>query len=144
MKFASIARAVSFLKRNLDVPVQLPADLPRGIRLDPHHGVYLVTEGGQRAAHLTLVFGKAGSLLIQYGVAQLDGCAPEDSIPVQISGQEGRLRTDGHYLDLIWPATLEHPWGTFGLSGPFSKEKILAMARSMNPAPASTATDVGC
>jgi hypothetical protein len=28
---------------------------------------------------------------MQYGVAGLDGCAPEHSVPVKVSGQPGRL-----------------------------------------------------
>jgi hypothetical protein len=94
---------------------------------------------------MSLVFGKGRYLTIQYGVSVLDGCAPEDSIAVRVSGQDGRLReAAGPETELIWPATLEHPEGSYGLAGPFSKEKTLAMARSMAPAPPSRASDVGC
>jgi hypothetical protein len=91
------------------------------------------------------MFGKQGSLLIEFGVSSLDGCAPEDSISVQISGQEGLLReAPGPSTELIWPATLEHPEGTYGLSGSFSSEEALAMARSMSPAPVASHSDIGC
>jgi hypothetical protein len=118
--------------------------MPQDIRIDRNMGLFVFTSGGQRTAQLSWVFGKGDILLIQYGVAVFDGCAPEDSIPVRVSGQSGRLRMAGNHSDLIWPATLERPWGTYGLSGPFSRQKILPMARSMTPAVASNAHDVGC
>jgi hypothetical protein len=107
--------------------------------------LYLNTRDGRRAAQLNLVLGKRRHLIIQYGVSVLDGCAPEASVPVRVAGQDARLReSPGPWTELTWPATLEHPEGIFGLAGSFSKSQMLAMARSMGPAPASTVRDVGC
>ena len=80
-------------------------------------------------------------------VAGLDGRAPEYSTPVTVSGQPGRLRIsadpDGSrrkWVQLIWPATLKHPNGMFGLFGLFgwlSPGAVLAMAESMLPVSSS-------
>ena len=64
--------------------------------------------------------------------------ASASSIPVTVSGQPGRLRVsadpDGSsrtWVELIWPATLKHPIGVFGLFGRLSRRAVLAMAESM-------------
>lgn len=145
LSFRSIGVALAFLKRNMIMPIGLPKGLPRDIRLAPRP-LYVQTIDGQRSAQLHLLFGKRGHLYVQWGVSELDGCAPEDSVTVMVAGQPGRLREagDGRWTELIWPASLERPYGSLGLAGSFTKDQVLAMARSMNPVQAPIVTDVGC
>src|SRR5712692_10295748 len=113
LSFPSIDRAVRFLGTSMDTPVQLPTGLPSDIELDPQGQgpLLLVTRAGHRAAQLSLVFDKGRKhLIVQWGVALLDGCAPEDSIPVSISGAQGRLReSPGPWTEIIWPADARNP-----------------------------------
>ena len=89
---------------------------------------------------------------MQYGLAGLDGCAPEHSVPVKVSGQPGRLSVaadpDGSsrkWVQLVWPATLKHPDGVFGLFGWLSPRAVLAMAESMPPVFSPlVSTSLGC
>lgn len=147
LTFASIDRALAFLRKNLAIPVRLPDRLPPGIRIARSSPLYLVTRDGKRAAQLSLVFGATGRrhLIMQFGVAVLDGCAPEEASPATVSGQDALVyATLGPWTDLIWPATHEHPAGTYGLSGSFPKDVMLAMAASMPLVTAHAPSDVGC
>jgi hypothetical protein len=64
---------------------------------------------------------------------------------VRIAGEPGRLRlSDGRWSELIWPATLAHPAGVYGLAGSFSRSSILAMAESMPHLATHPLLDVGC
>lgn len=137
--------ALAFLRRRMNIPIRLPSPTPSGLDIDGAVLVYAYTIGGERAAQLSLTFGRRRHLIIQYGVSMLDGCAPEVSIPAQVAGQPGRLRmSDGPWAELIWPATLAHSAGVYGLAGYFSKRAILAMAESMSPAPMHASFDAGC
>jgi hypothetical protein len=147
LSFASVDEALGFLRAHMSVPNLLPRSMPFGTRPDPHGSVLLATEGGERAAQLSLVFGSGGKghLIVQYGVSRLDGCAPEHSVAVRVGRLDGRLReSPGPWSELIWPATLDHPQGTLGLTGSFAGSRILEMARSTTRAPRSVASDVGC
>lgn len=137
LSFPSAADAVSFLSEHMDADIALPTWVPSNVDLDTTASVFLSTEGGIRSAQLTLAT-ERGVWGIQYGVSGLDGCAPEHSMPVTVSGQPGRLRVsadpDGssrNWIELIWPATLKHPNGVFGLFGWLSPRAVLAMAESM-------------
>jgi hypothetical protein len=144
--FASVDEAVEFLRRNLDVPVELPAWLPPGIDLDGGASVYAGSLGDVRSAQLTIAAGERGQLIVQFGASALDGCASEDSVPVRISGEPGRLRylPEHPWSELIWPATLAHPSGVYGLYGPFSDREILEMARSMPPVTTRVVVELNC
>lgn len=147
LSFGSVEEAVEFLRAHMSAPILLPWSVPFDIRPDPRGTVLLATEGGVRAAQLSLVFGKGGKghLIVQYGVSRLDGCAPEHSVPVRVGAVDGRLReSPGPWSELIWPATLDHPQGTLGLTGSFAGSRILEMARAMTGAPRSEASAVGC
>jgi len=122
----------------MDADIALPTWVPSNVRLDASASVLLATGDGNRTAQLKLATERGGVWGIQYGVSALDGCAPEVSIPVTVSGQPGRLRVsadpDGSsrtWVELIWPATLKHPIGVFGLFGWLSRRAVLAMAESM-------------
>jgi hypothetical protein len=147
LTFGSIDRALAFVRRNLAIPVRLPNGLPAGIRIDRSGPLYVDTRDGQRAAQLGLVFGSAGQrhLIVQFGVAVLDGCAPEEASATTVSGQDALVyASPGPWTDLIWPATHEHPTGTYGLSGSFSSEVMLTMAASMPAVRGPAMLDVGC
>jgi len=69
-----------------------------------------------------------------YGRSGLDGCAPEHSVAVQVSGQPARLRispdpggSSRKWVELIWPATLKNPYGVYGLFGWLSPRDVVAM-----------------
>jgi hypothetical protein len=139
-----VGEALSFLSRHMDTQIALPGWLPPGAHLDRGAYVYVSTDGGERRAQLNLPVGKR-HLIVQYGVSGLDGCAPEVSVPVRVSGQPGRLRVSaGPWSELIWPATLAHPVGVYGLTGPFPRRTILAMAESMPPVTSRVLLDLGC
>jgi hypothetical protein len=145
LSFRSLPRALAFLRKSMPMQIRLPRGLPHDTRLTPMP-LYVQTIDGQRSAQLDLLVGATGHLVIQWGVSQLDGCTPEDSAAVLVSGQPGRIRESagGEWKELIWPATLERPYGTLGLAGSFSRGQILAMARSMTHVSPPSATDVGC
>jgi hypothetical protein len=145
LTFPSIRRALAFLRRNMPTAIELPSGLPNDVRVAPRP-LYIQTIDGVRSAQLHLLFGSTGHLYVEWGVSQLDGCAPEDSISVTVNGQQGRLREapGDRWTELIWPATLERPFGALGLAGSFPRAQLLAMARSMKPPPPAAATDVGC
>ena len=118
------------------------------IRLDADHALYLRTEGGARAAQLSLVFGSdaRGHLFVEFGVAVFDGCAPEEAVPTTVLGQDAlEVVAPGPWTELIWPAVPERPWGTYGLSGSFSEVRMHAMAATMERGiEASAGADIGC
>jgi hypothetical protein len=140
LSFPSAIDAVTFLSRHMDGDIALPTWVPSNVELDTNASVFLATRDGVRLAQLKLATERGGVWGIQYGVAGLDGCAPEHSVPVKVSGQPGRLRVsadpDGSsrkWVQLVWPATLKHPDGVFGLFGWLSPRAVLAMAESMPP-----------
>lgn len=152
LSFRSATDAVAFLSEHMDADIALPTWVPSNVDMDTTASVLLATRDGIRSAQLKLATERGDVWGIQYGVAGLDGCAPEHSVPVKVSGQPGRLRVsadpDGSsrkWVELVWPATLKHPDGVFGLFGWLSPRAVLAMAESMPPVsspPVSTA--LGC
>jgi hypothetical protein len=152
LSFPSAIDAVTFLSRHMDGDIALPTWVPSNVELDTTASVFIATRDGVRLAQLKLATERGGVWGIQYGVAGLDGCAPEHSVPVKVSGQPGRLRVspdpDGSsrkWVQLVWPATLKHPDGVFGLFGWLSPRAVLAMAESMPPVSAPPVhTALGC
>jgi hypothetical protein len=150
-RLEAVDDALRFLRRNMELPIRLPADLPAsGYKLEDGR-VFLFTGEGQRGAQFSLIFANGDKLALQYGVSQLDGCAPEVSRGVFVAGQPGRLRitrdpggSSRTYAELIWPATLTHPTGVYGLSGWFPREQMLAMAESMPRLRSPPTLDAGC
>jgi hypothetical protein len=150
--FPSAIDAVTFLSEHMDGDIALPTWLPSNVDLDTTASVFLATRDGIRLAQLKLATERGGVWGIQYGVSGLDGCAPEHSVPVKVSGQPGRLRVsadpDGssrRWVQLVWPATLKHPDGVFGLFGWLSRRAVLAMAESMPPVSSPPVhTALGC
>lgn len=138
LSFPSATDAVTFLSEHMDADIALPTWVPSNVDLDTTASVLLATDAGIRSAQLKLVTERGGVWGIQFGVSALDGCAPEHSSPVTVSGQPGRLRVsadpDGSsrkWVELVWPATLKHPNGVFGLFGWLSPRAVLRMAESM-------------
>jgi hypothetical protein len=124
----------------MDGDIAPPTWVPSKVDLDSPTSVFIATRDGIRLAQMKLATERGEAWGIQYGVAGLDGCAPEHSVPVKVSGQPGRLRVsadpDGSsrtWVQLVWPATLKHPDGVFGLFGWLSPRAVLAMAESMPP-----------
>lgn len=150
-RFATVDAALLFLRRNMDVPIRLPAHLPAGGYELEDRRVFLHTGDGQRGAQFNLVFANGKRLILQYGVSGFDGCAPEVSRGVTVSGQPGRMRVTADpggsprtWTELIWPATLAHPTGVYGLSGWFHPARMLAMAESMPRLTSPPRLDSGC
>jgi hypothetical protein len=120
----------------MDADIALPTWVPSKVDLlDTPASVFPATGDGIRLAQLKLATERGEAWGMQYGVAGLDGCAPEHSVPVKVSGQPGRLSVaadpDGSsrkWVQLVWPATLKHPDGVFGLFGWLSPRAVLAMA----------------
>lgn len=138
LTFLSAQEAVDFLSAEMDVAVALPAWVPPNIDLDTEASVLLATVNGRKQAQVKLTTRRGGVWGIQYGVAMLDGCAPEASRSVTVSGKPGRMRvsvvpedSSGKWTELIWPATLHRPVGMYGLFGLLSPGTILAMSESM-------------
>jgi hypothetical protein len=73
-----------------------------------------------------------GSLVVQYGAAQFDGCGADSARPTEVNGEPALINSLSGYSEIIWPATKRHPVGRYGLSGPFSASKITALAESMH------------
>jgi hypothetical protein len=144
LSFPSASDAVAFLGEHMDTSIALPTWVPSNVDLDTTASVLLATDGGIRSAQVKLETDGGGVWGIQYGVAGLDGCAPEHSLHVKVSGQPGRLRvspdpggSERNWVELVWPATLKHPDGVFGLFGWLSPRAVLAMAESMPPVSSS-------
>ena len=140
LSFPSATDAVTFLSEHMDGDIALPTWVPSNVDLDTTASVLLATRDGIRSAQLKLATDGGGVWGIQYGVSGLDGCAPEHSVPVKVSGQPGRLRVSADpggssrkWVELVWPATLKHSNGVFGLFGWLSPRAVLAMADSMPP-----------
>ena len=140
LSFPSAIDAVMFLSEHMDGDIALPTWVPSKVDLDTTSSVFLATRDGIRSAQLKLATERGDVWGIQYGVSGLDGCAPEHSVPVKVSGQPGRLRVsadpDGSsrkWVELVWPATLKHSNGVFGLFGWLSPRAVLSMADSMPP-----------
>lgn len=140
LSFPSAADAVKFLSEHMDADIALPTWVPSIIHLDTSTSVFVGTVDGKRRAQLYLTTKRGDAWGIQYGVSGLDGCAPEHSRPVKVSGQPGRLRVSADpedssrkWTELIWPATLKHPIGVYGLFGWLPPRTVLAMADSMPP-----------
>lgn len=138
LAFPSAQEAVEFLSAEMDVAVALPAWVPPSVDLDTEASVLLATVNGRKQAQVKLTTRRGSVWGIQYGVAMLDGCAPEASRSVTVSGKPGRLRvsvvpedSSGKWTELIWPATLHRPVGMYGLYGLLSPRAILAMSESM-------------
>jgi hypothetical protein len=152
LSFPSATDAVTFLSEHMDGDIALPTWVPSKVDLDTPASVFIATRDGIRLAQLKLATERGEAWGIQYGVAGLDGCAPEHSVPVKVSGQPGRLRVsadpDGSsrkWVQLVWPATLKHPDGVFGLFGWLSPRAVLAMAESMPPVSSPPVfTALGC
>jgi hypothetical protein len=152
LSFPSAIDAVTFLSEHMDADIALPNWVPSNVDLDTTASVLLATRDGIRSAQLKLATERGDVWGIQYGVAGLDGCSPEHSVPVKVSGQPGRLRVsadpDGSsrkWVELVWPATLKHPDGVFGLFGWLSPRAVLAMAESMPPVYSPrVSTALGC
>jgi hypothetical protein len=144
LSFPSATEAVTFLSKHMDGDISLPTWVPSNVDLDTTASVLLATDGGIRSAQVKLETDGGGVWGIQYGVAGLDGCAPEHSVPVRVSGQPGRLRvsadpsgSERKWVELVWPATLKHPDGVFGVFGWLSPRAVLSMAESMPPVSSS-------
>jgi hypothetical protein len=144
LSFPSAGDAVTFLSKHMEGNIALPAWVPSNVDLDTTTSVLVATRDGIRSAQIRLATEQGAVWGIQYGVAGLDGCAPEHSVPVKVSGQPGRLRasadpssSSGKWVELVWPATLKHPDGVFGLFGWLSPRAVLTMAESMPPASSS-------
>lgn len=140
LSFPSAADAVEFLTEQMDVDIALPTWVPSSVDIDTGASVFVATRDGHRTAQLHLTTKRGDAWGIQYGVSGLDGCAPEHSRPVKVSGQPGRLRVSADpqrssrkWTELIWPARLKHPVGVYGLFGWLPPRAVLAMADSMPP-----------
>jgi hypothetical protein len=151
LSFPSAADAVTFLGNRMDTHVALPTWMPLGAHLDGGASVSVGNVGGERTAQLTLTVGQGRQLIIQYGASALDGCAPEDSVPVRVSGRPGLLRVSAdpggsprEWSELIWPATHKNPTGIYGLFGWLPRRALLAMAESMPPGSSPVLMNLNC
>jgi hypothetical protein len=152
LSFPSAADAVTFLSHHMDADLALPTSLPSDVHLDVSTSVSVATADGVRIAQVKLATEHGEVWGIMYGRSGLDGCAPEHSVAVRVSGQPARLRItpdpDGSprkWVELIWPATLKNPYGVYGLFGWLSPRAVVAMAESMPVVTASPVTAAaGC
>lgn len=124
LSFPSATDAVTFLSRHMDGDIALPTWVPSNVDLDTTASVFLATRDGVRLAQLKVATERGGIWGIQYGVAGLDGCAPEHSVPVKVSGQPGRLRVsadpDGSsrtWVQLVGPRRSSTPTACSACSG---------------------------
>jgi hypothetical protein len=138
----TLSESVRAIRRKVDVPVALPSPLPSGTR--PARNPTFHDE----TATLSLRFPDGRVLTIQYGLARFDGCGPTDPDLVDIAGRPGVIESDKHgdkpWTSLVWPATLRHPVGRYGLSGEFSRRRSLRLARSMARRVARTGASADC
>ena len=144
--FASLPDALDQVARHVDVPVVLPANLPAAARLT---GPPIIAKPPDMRAQLDLLLPGKRVLSIQYGVAGFDGCEVPNLRAIRIGDQRALLasshlhlspgaRLDGkQFATLLWPATKRTLQGRYGLSGPFSAQRLLSFARSMERARAS-------
>lgn len=138
LSFPSATDAVTFLSEYMNADIALPTSLPSNVRLDVRTSVSVVTRDGVRSAQVKLETERGDVWGIMYGRSGLDGCAPEHSVALRVSGQPARLRIspdpDGSSrkrVELIWPATLKNPYGVYGLFGWLSPRAVVEMAESM-------------
>jgi hypothetical protein len=141
LSFPSAGDAVSFLSEHMDADIALPTWLPPNVRLDVGTSVYVATDDGVRRAWVNLATEQGDVWGIMYGRSGLDGCDGErHARSVTVSGQPGLLSvatdpegSSRRWVQLIWPATLKHSDGVYGLFGWLSPRAVLAMAESMPP-----------
>jgi hypothetical protein len=124
----------------MDADIALPTWLPSNVRLDVGTSVYVATDDGVRRAWVNLATQQGDVWGIMYGRSGLDGCETGHARSVTVSGQPGLLRvaadpsgSSRKWVELIWPATLRHPDGVYGLFGWLSPQAVVAMAESMPP-----------
>jgi hypothetical protein len=151
LSFPSVDQAVGFLREHLGGEIALPTWVPPGVQLGGGVSMHLGHLGELRTAQIHFTLGEDRSLIIQYGVSALDGCAPEHSAAVTVADQPALLRvsadpsgSDRTWSELIWPATLEQPTGVYGMYGWLTRSEILAMAESMPPASSQVVTELNC
>jgi hypothetical protein len=135
----SVAAAVRDIRERTNVPVGVPGNLPPGTRVRS-----FAAEPGH--ARLTLRLpARQGTLTIDYGDAEFDGCGPLHPRVVRIGRAPGILEYEQGYGTVVWPATLHRLRGRYGLSGRLPAERLLSYARAMRPAKASAPRRVrGC
>jgi hypothetical protein len=135
-QYETVDEAMQAIRANVDVPVRLPANLPTNLELalDPkfvNGGAQLYLRGGKR------------NLIVEYGQAGFDGCGPTHPQRVSIGDHRGVMQVHKRgkhpYTTVVWPATPQHPVGTYGLSGNFSASELLRFARAMNTEPSGEA-----
>jgi hypothetical protein len=126
--------------------------VPPNVRLDVGASVSVYTDDGVRSAQVKLDTEEGDVWGIMYGRSGLDGCdGARHARSVTVSGQPGLLSvaTDPEgssrkWVQLIWPATLKHSDGVFGLFGWLSPRAVLAMAETMPVVGAPPVADAGC
>ena len=152
LSFPSAAEAVTFLSEYIDGDIALPTSLPSNVHLDVSTSVSVVTRDGVRSAQVKLATEQGDVWGIMYGRSGLDGCDGErHARSVTVSGQPGLLHVTADpegssrkWVQLIWPATLKHSDGVFGLFGWLSPRAVVAMAESMPVVGAPPVADAGC
>jgi hypothetical protein len=140
LSFPSAVEAVTFLSEYMDGDIALPTSLPSNVRMEVSTSVYVATDDGVRRAWVNLATQQGDVWGIMYGRSGLDGCETGHARSVTVSGQPGLLRvaadpsgSSRKWVELIWPATLRHPDGVYGLFGWLSPQAVVAMAESMPP-----------
>ena len=127
-RYGSVPEAVAALERTVDVPVVLPAGLPRGAKLG---GAGVTGRGG----YIAIMLRPRRPLHIQYGTAGFDGCGPLNPRATRVGSAPAVINvSDGSrpaHVAVVWPATVKRPTGRYGLSGQFSEAKLMAFAESM-------------
>ncbi|MEA2580091.1 MAG: hypothetical protein QOE83_983 [Actinomycetota bacterium] len=144
--FSSIAQALAYVAKRVDVKVVLPDGLPLSVALSRDTPVYPLLSTTPQGWVLHLTYGVKKHVYIQYGLGIFDGCGSESASDVRVGTMPGAL-TESHpagWSELIWPATTTHPVGRYGLAGSFSARQVLRMARSMPVVPETHQVDQGC
>jgi hypothetical protein len=139
--------AVSRLERRLGLPILLPTKLPQGSLLDSRKGVSFFRYGNHWSGRLSFVFGSRKHVLIDYGVALFDGCGGDTAEPISVNGKPGLIlpSRSATWTQLIWPATVKHPRGLYGVTGSLTRAQAIAIAESMSAVTNPTTTaPVGC
>jgi hypothetical protein len=135
----SVAAAVRDIRERTDVPVEVPRNLPPGTRVRS-----FAAQPGH--AQLTLRLpARQGTLTLDYGDAEFDGCGPLHPRVVRIGRSPGILEYEQGYGTVVWPATPHRLRGRYGLSGRLPAPRLLSFARAMPPAKTSSPRRVrGC
>jgi hypothetical protein len=68
-----------------------------------------------------------GEFHFQFGAAEFDGCGAAFAHRTEVRGHPALVSRSA----VIWPATPNHPTGTYGIEAPLPPREILAMADSM-------------